>query len=63
MRKFGPRAEKISTPTSSLNPPTYKNSRPPTSILTIRPLYEGEGKGDGHQHGRKPRIPETVPIA
>jgi len=24
---------------------------------------EGEGKGDGHQHGRKPRIPEPVPIA
>jgi len=23
----------------------------------------GEGKGDGHQHGRKPRIPEPVPIA
>jgi len=22
-----------------------------------------EGKGDGHQHGRKPRIPEPVPIA
>ena len=21
---------------------------------------EGEGKGDGHQHGRKPRIPEPV---
>ena len=24
---------------------------------------EGEGKGDGHQHGRKPRITEPVPIA
>jgi len=24
---------------------------------------EGKGKGDGHQHGRKPRIPEPVPIA
>jgi len=24
---------------------------------------EGEGKDDGHQHGRKPRIPEPVPIA
>jgi len=24
---------------------------------------EGEGKGDGHQNGRKPRIPEPVPIA
>jgi len=24
---------------------------------------EGEGKGDGHQHGRKPRIPERVPVA
>src|SRR6218665_78487 len=24
---------------------------------------EGEGKGDGHQHGRKPRILEPVPIA
>jgi len=23
---------------------------------------EGEGKGDGHQHGRKPRIPEPVLI-
>jgi len=23
---------------------------------------EGEGKGDGHQHGRKPRIPEPVSI-
>jgi len=21
---------------------------------------EDEGKGDGHQHGRKPRIPEPV---
>ena len=21
---------------------------------------EGEGKGDGHQYGRKPRIPEPV---
>jgi len=24
---------------------------------------EGEGKGDGHQHERKPRIPEPVSIA
>jgi len=24
---------------------------------------EGEGKGDGHQHERKPRISEPVPIA
>jgi len=24
---------------------------------------EGEGKGDGHQNGRKPRIPEPVPIS
>ena len=24
---------------------------------------EGEGKGDGHQHEQKPRIPELVPIA
>ena len=24
---------------------------------------EGEGKGDGHQHGWFPRIPEPVPIA
>jgi len=24
---------------------------------------EGEGKCDGLQHGRKPRIPEPVPIA
>ena len=23
---------------------------------------EGKGKGDGHQHGRKPRIPEPVLI-
>jgi len=23
---------------------------------------EGEGKGDGHQHWRKPRISEQVPI-
>jgi len=23
---------------------------------------EGKGKGDGHQHGRKPRILEPVPI-
>jgi len=23
----------------------------------------GEGKCDGHQHERKPRIPEPVPIA
>ena len=22
-----------------------------------------KAKGDGHQHGRKPRIPEPVPIA
>src|SRR6218665_2238973 len=27
------------------------------------PDVEGEGKGVGHQHGRKPRIPESVPIA
>ena len=26
-------------------------------------IMEGEGKGDGHQHGRKPRILEPVPIA
>jgi len=24
---------------------------------------EGEGKGDGHQRGRKPRIPKPVLIA
>jgi len=24
---------------------------------------KGEGNGDGHQHGRKPRIPKPVPIA
>jgi len=24
--------------------------------------HEGEGKGDGHQHGQKPRIPEPVLI-
>jgi len=24
---------------------------------------EGEEKGDGHQHGRKPKIPEPAPIA
>jgi len=24
---------------------------------------ECEGNGDGHQHGRKPWIPEPVPIA
>ena len=24
---------------------------------------EGEGKGNGHQHGQKPRIPEPVSIA
>jgi len=24
---------------------------------------EDEGKGDEHQHGRKPRIPEPVSIA
>src|SRR6218665_1238270 len=24
---------------------------------------EGEGKGDGHQYGRKPRTPEPIPIA
>jgi len=23
----------------------------------------GEGKGDGHQYGRKPRTPEPIPIA
>ena len=23
---------------------------------------EGEEKGDGHQHGRKPRTPEPIPI-
>jgi len=22
---------------------------------------EGEGKGDGHQYGRKPRTPEPIP--
>jgi len=27
------------------------------------PDVEGEGKDVGHQHGRKPRIPEPVPIA
>src|SRR6218665_898813 len=27
------------------------------------PAVEGEGKGVGHQHGRKPRIPEPVSIA
>jgi len=25
-------------------------------------LIEGEGKGDGHQYGRKPRTPEPIPI-
>jgi len=24
---------------------------------------EGEGKGNGHQHGQKPRIPEQVTLA
>ena len=24
---------------------------------------EGEGNGDGHQYGRKPRTPEPIPIA
>src|SRR6218665_3279659 len=24
---------------------------------------EGEGKGDGHQYGQKPRTPEPIPIA
>ena len=24
---------------------------------------ESEGKGDGHQYGRKPRTPEPIPIA
>ena len=24
---------------------------------------EGDGKGDGHQYGRKPRTPESIPIA
>ena len=23
---------------------------------------ESEGKGDGHQYGRKPRTPEPIPI-
>ena len=27
------------------------------------PSMEGEGKGDGHQYGRKPRTPEPIPIA
>jgi len=27
------------------------------------PSMEGKGKGDGHQYGRKPRIPEPIPIA
>ena len=27
------------------------------------PSMEGEGKGDGHQYGRKPRSPEPIPIA
>src|SRR6218665_1502052 len=27
------------------------------------PSLEGEGKGDGHKHGRKPRTPEPIPIA
>src|SRR6218665_4008872 len=26
------------------------------------PSMEGEGKGDGHQYGRKPRTPEPIPI-
>jgi len=26
------------------------------------PGMEGEGKGDGHQYGRKPRTPEKIPI-
>ena len=29
----------------------------------VTPGMEGEGKGDGHQHGRKPRTPEPIPIA
>ena len=24
---------------------------------------EGEGRGDGHQYGRKPRTPEPIPVA
>src|SRR6218665_2698095 len=27
------------------------------------PSTEGEGKGDGHQYGRKPWTPEPIPIA
>ena len=27
------------------------------------PSMEGEGKGDGHQYGRKPRTPKPIPIA
>src|SRR6218665_3395162 len=27
------------------------------------PSMESEGKGDGHQYGRKPRTPEPIPIA
>src|SRR6218665_1925876 len=27
------------------------------------PSIEGEGKGDGHQYGRKPRTPEPIPVA
>src|SRR6218665_3960432 len=27
------------------------------------PSKEGEGKGDGHQYGRKLRTPEPIPIA
>src|SRR6218665_2592058 len=27
------------------------------------PSMEGEGKGDRHQYGRKPRTPEPIPIA
>jgi len=27
------------------------------------PSMEDEGKGDGHQYGRKPRTPEPIPIA
>src|SRR6218665_3312784 len=27
------------------------------------PSMEGEGRGDGHQYGRKPRTPEPIPTA
>jgi len=27
------------------------------------PSMESEGKGDGHQYGRKPRTPEPIPNA